>query len=91
MSGERVAPRLDKHPAILGAREWRDGLDVRRTLAATVPGAGRGGSGKLVFRAGLSRTPPTRWVANTLIFDEMVARSGIEPPTRGFSIRCSTN
>jgi hypothetical protein len=23
--------------------------------------------------------------------DEMVAREGIEPPTRGFSVRCSTN
>jgi hypothetical protein len=22
---------------------------------------------------------------------EMVAREGIEPPTRGFSVRCSTN
>jgi hypothetical protein len=27
----------------------------------------------------------------TLLDDEMVAREGIEPPTRGFSVRCSTN
>jgi hypothetical protein len=27
----------------------------------------------------------------TSLDDEMVAREGIEPPTRGFSVRCSTN
>ena len=29
--------------------------------------------------------------ANTEVVDLMVARGGIEPPTRGFSVRCSTN
>jgi hypothetical protein len=27
----------------------------------------------------------------TQVLDLMVARGGIEPPTRGFSVRCSTN
>jgi hypothetical protein len=27
----------------------------------------------------------------TSVEGEMVAREGIEPPTRGFSVRCSTN
>jgi hypothetical protein len=32
-----------------------------------------------------------RIVSTRKIRDLLVAREGIEPPTRGFSVRCSTN
>ena len=40
----------------------------------------------------LSQTPMNNYLDNCLIRKGlMVAREGIEPPTRGFSVRCSTN
>jgi hypothetical protein len=40
------------------------------------------------------QVPPNRTPTLTLYkgtWREVVAREGIEPPTRGFSVRCSTN
>jgi integrase len=36
-------------------------------------------------------TAPDAAQTDTKVIDLMVARGGIEPPTRGFSVRCSTN
>ena len=36
-----------------------------------------------------TKKPAVSWRAKSLIY--LVAKGGIEPPTRGFSIRCSTD
>ncbi len=83
-------------PALWGA------LVVFARQPAGEAGEHRGGDRRAYFRRGLAlqlrqwrpaRCPPVSSIPSPFMFAGMstVARDGIEPPTRGFSVRCSTD
>ena len=73
-----------KRYAIVAERDIADGL---RKVAAFQTRMARGATRGQV---GDNRVP--RWVRPlSQVVDGLVAWDGVEPPTRGFSVRCSTS
>jgi hypothetical protein len=86
------APEITAFVSILGVTPFGD--DLLPPLLTPTWGLAVNGCDQTAMQQkyrenqGISALCGSLW---TLLDDEMVAREGIEPPTRGFSVRCSTN
>jgi hypothetical protein len=83
---ERVEPVFDRY-RIVNEADLAEGLG---RLAEASSAAGEGPKVVPIRRTGTTAVA-LPWAAGAKLLNELVAWDGIEPPTRGFSVRCSTS